>query len=225
MNPQRTGLAVLARFPDVNDNPKPQPEADEAKGWDLLGSSGRWIGQAMSVKLLAGMTLFLLVGAVLPFCLGHNPPAEPSAGDTLSASSPAQAQAPMDGTSSQTERISSTVTPKPAVLVSATSDQVSAPAKLPPAPVARHEPSAAPTVAESLMSPRPATEAKRAPPAAPPIAAGMANSSSWSAPPDAGAQPGGPAARPPEYEANARGHRPGEPAAARFEGTIDGTKR
>jgi hypothetical protein len=228
---------VLARFPDVNDGPKSQPQAEEAKGWDLLGSNGRWIGQAMSVKLLAGMTLFLLVGAVLPFCLGHKPPAgDPStAGDTLSASSPAQAQAPVDGASSQTERISSTVAPRPAVLVSATSDQVSAPAKLPPAPVARREPSAAPTVAESLLSPRPTTAGNRAPPAAPPVV-GMSN---WSSPPDAGAQPGrpgteasasnannpGPAARSPEYEADARGHRPGEPAAARFEGTIDGTKR
>ena len=60
------------------------------KGWSLLASSGRLIGQAMSIKLLAGMTLFLLVGAVLPFCLGQkSPPADPSpAGDTLSTWQP-----------------------------------------------------------------------------------------------------------------------------------------
>jgi hypothetical protein len=238
MSQQAKAVAVLARFPDVADHTKPQPRADgETQGWNLLGPSGRWIGQAMSIKLLAGITLFLLVGAILPFCLVQKSPTpNPSAwGDTLSSWQPKQAGSPTENGSAQNGAVATTGAYPPVVRVSATSDQLPPPAMLPPTVVAQRQPPP-PTVAESLMSPRATTEAKPAPLAAPTVAeTGM---SRWSPPGESNLPPGKPgnetsasntnrgaeAARSPEYEANARGHRPEEPAA-RFDGTIEGTKR
>jgi len=215
MNHQKTGLAVLARFPDVHDGEKPQAGANEAKGWGLLASSGRWISQALSIKLLAGMTLFLLVGAVLPFCIGKNsPPAEPSpAGDSVSTWHPKPAGASAKAAPAQTETVAMTVARRP-VRISATAEHSPAPAALPPTAETPREPPAASTVAEAMMS-------------------------NWSPPASADPQPTMPGAetssadanrpaavRSTEYQADARaGHRQGEPAAARFEGTIEGTKR
>jgi hypothetical protein len=238
---QATAVAVLARFPDVNDGAERQRQADESKYRDLLGSSGRWIGQAMSVKLLAGITLFLLVGAVLPFCLSTKSPttSSPVGGDALSTSQPKQAESPTVAASTQTDTGGAAVAHLPAARVSATSDQFPPPATLPSAVAAQRPPSAAPSVAESLMSTRPTAVARREPPpAAPTVAAsGM---SDWPPRPGPDMQPGRPGADAPasnanrggtssagfpEYEADARGHRPGEPASARLEGTIEGTKR
>ena len=235
MNRQKTGQTVLARFPDVNGETEVQ--ASEPKRQGLLESSGRWISQAMSIKLLAGMTLFLLVGAVLPFCLTQkSPPAGPStAGDTLSTWQPEREAAPTQAGSGSGEMSGATIARRPIVRVSATSDQLPPPVTLPAPAIARREPSAAPTVAESLMSPRATNEAKREPPAAPMVVAST-NSSPW---PGADTQPAksgneastwganrAPGARAPVYEADRRGGRPqGEPAAAQFEGTIDGTNR
>ena len=131
-----------------------------------------------------------------------------------------------------------TIARQPIVRVSATSDQLPAPATLPYPAVARRESRAAPTVAESLMSPRSANVAKHESPPAPTVAESP-NSSPWSPPPGADVQPGRSGveasapntngvsgAHSPEYEADRRGGHPqGEPAAAQFEGTIEGTRR
>ena len=73
MDQHKIALPVLARFPDLNDGTH-HSEHNRTTGLGLLTSSGRLIGQTLSVKLLAGTALFLLVGAVLPFCIGKNPP-------------------------------------------------------------------------------------------------------------------------------------------------------
>jgi hypothetical protein len=79
MDQHKTALPVLARFPDLCDHTP--AEHDGSSGLGLLASSGRLIGQTLSIKLLAGTALFLLVGAVLPFCIGKSsPPADSSAG-------------------------------------------------------------------------------------------------------------------------------------------------
>jgi hypothetical protein len=238
---QATAVAVLARFPDVNDHPHHEQRAEEGGHWNLLGSSGRWIGQAMSIKLLAGITLFLLVGAVLPFCLGtKSPTTNPSAGDSaLSTWQPQQAGSPTGTSSTSTETAGAAIARLPAARVSATSDQFPPPVTLPSTVGGQRPPLAPPTVAESLMSPRSPAEARREPPPAATTVAETTMSSPWSPPPGSDVQPGRPgteasasnanrggaATRSAEYEANARGHRPGEPAAAQFDGTIEGTKR
>ncbi len=141
MNQQRTGLALLARFPDVSEDAKPRSRAEETKCCSLLGSSGRWIGQAMSVKLLAGMTLFLIVGAILPFCLNQksSPMAPPAGDNALSTWQPKQAESPTDA-SVQIETAGATVARRPVVQVSATSDRLPAAGE---AAVHRRNPAAA----------------------------------------------------------------------------------
>jgi len=211
MNQQRSGLAVLARFPDLNGG-KPHARADEAKGWRLLVSSGRLVGQATSIKLLAGVTLFLLVGAVLPLCIGKgSPPVNPPpAGDALSTWHPRGAETSAPSVPGKSETAALTVASRPAVRVSATAEPSSAPATLPPTAEPKREPPAVPTVAESLMM------------------------SNWPGPARANPQParaGGeaspadanrPGARSTEYQADARaGDRQPAPVAAQFEGTIE----
>jgi hypothetical protein len=241
MNQQRTEIAVLARFPDLSTDRQPQPRANENNSWNLLGSSGRWIGQAMSIKLLAGMTLLLLVGAVLPLCLSQkSKTADVSTADSaLSTWQPKLPESPAEATSARTEAPGVMVARRPAVVVSPTSDQFPPPAKLPSEVAAPSQPSATPSVAESIMSPRPSVEARREPPPTGTTVVDLPNSSPWPSPtgPDiqsgragteasaSNANRGGTATRSTEYEANARGHRPGDPAAAQFEGTIEGTKR
>ena len=162
MTQQARAVAVLARFPDIGEHTKPQPRAGgEAQGWSLLGPSGRWIGQAMSIKLLAGITLVLLVGAILPLCLNQkSPTAGPLAGgDALSSRQPGQAESPTANGPAQTRAVATTGAYPPVVRVSATSDQLPPPAILPSTVAAQRQPSP-PTVAESLMSPRATTEAE-----------------------------------------------------------------
>jgi hypothetical protein len=237
----RTGLPVLARFPDVGDETKPKPMGDgEAQRWDFLGSSGRWIGQAMSVKLLAGITLFLLVGAVLPIFLSQkSPPANLVSDDgTLATGQRQQADSPTQTPSDLTDTPAATVACRPPVRVPPVS---ASDRSLPPASVPRSEgnqrpQSVPPTVAESLMSRRLPAESKQTTSVVPTVAESPM-SSPWSPPSGSDVQrstPGtettasnanrGTENRPTEYEADARGRRPGEPGA-RFEGTIEGTKR
>jgi hypothetical protein len=214
MNQRRTGLAVLARFPDLNDG-KPQAGAGEAKGWGLLASSGRLISQGMSIKLLAGMTLFLLVGAILPF-LGkdspsaNSPPANSSpAGDALLTWHPRGADTPAEAAPVQRETVATTVARRPAVRVSAIAGQSPPPATLPQAVEPKHEPQAAPRVADAGMSDWPGPARADQQPANAGLVASQANANR-------------PAARSTEYEADARaGHRPGEPVAAKFDGNIE----
>ena len=94
MDQHRTELRVLARFPDLNDG-NHDLGAHKATGFGLLASGGRLIGQTTWIKLLAGTVLFLLVGAVLPFCIGKNsPPANSSVvSDSVATAQPDSAKA------------------------------------------------------------------------------------------------------------------------------------
>ena len=215
MDQRRTGLAVLARFPDLNDG-KPQAGVGEAKGWKLLASGGRLISQGMSIKLLAGMTLFLLVGAILPFCIGKDSqpvssaPANLSpAGDALSTWHPRGADTPVEAVPVQRDTVATAVARRPAVRVAAIPEPSPPPVTLPQAVEPKYESQAAPRVADAGMSdwPGPARANQQ------PTNGGLVAS-------QAGVNR--PAARSTEYEADARaGHRPGEPVAAKFEGNIE----
>lgn len=236
MNRPRTGPAVLARFPDVSDLPQSPSQAEEGPGRSLWGSNGRWIDQAMSIKLLACVTVLLLVGAVLPFCLGpKSPTGDPTtAADALSSWQPKPGQSATTNASVQTGAVAESGGSYSVAQVSATSDQPPPLAAPPLAVAAQREPPPPPTVAGSLMPPQVPREAR---PAIPPQTVATTSSSLWAPPADAGQPPQRPgesptananqaaAARSPEYEANARGHRPGEPPAAQFDGTIEGPKR
>lgn len=239
MNRPRAGLTILAHFPDVSESTHAQSSSDEGSRWNPLASGSRWIGQAAAVKLLAGMTLFMIVGAILPFYLGH----KTSPGDTASQSGAfATCSSVGQETSTQAlplqgEGAGTPVARQQAVRVSATPEQSVPPATLPSRAEAPHQPSP-PTVAESLMAPRAVAESKPAVPTVPTVAE-SSMSTPWSPPAEGSRQPGAAnsnvtasnansgsgAIRPTEYEADARGHRAGDRSAAEFEGTIDGTKR
>ena len=69
---------VLARIPDVGaDRRNHDGGSDAAIGRGRL-SSGRWIGQLLSFRLLAGVTMCLLVAAVLPYVFRQSPAATES---------------------------------------------------------------------------------------------------------------------------------------------------
>jgi hypothetical protein len=128
MTEQKMAVPVLARFPDVNDGLSDGP-GHETKGFGLLASSGRLIGQAVSIKLLAGTTLFLIVGAILPFCMsGKTPATDPATGhDSLVATTPKSAK-----TAPASDEAVALVASRPAVLVVPSKDPSPAPAMLPP---------------------------------------------------------------------------------------------
>jgi hypothetical protein len=152
MSPERRGLPVLARFPDLNDG-KLQAGADKAKGWGLLASSRRLIGQAMSFKLLAGMALFLLIGAILPW-IGRDtrPVNSPPVGDATATWHPRGSEASAEAAPAKCETVAMTVAQRLPVRICAAAELLPAPAMLPPTAEIKREPQAAPTVAESLMS-------------------------------------------------------------------------
>jgi hypothetical protein len=67
MDRQQTRLVVLARIPCLNDGECGGSKISPAiKGRGALASSCRLISQTISCKLLAGITLFLLLAAILP---------------------------------------------------------------------------------------------------------------------------------------------------------------
>lgn len=125
MNQQKTRLTVLARFPDLNEGQYQTEVCRESKGFSgILAASGRLIGQAVAAKLLAGMAMFLLVGAVLPCCISKNP----SPSDSPVASAVVSAATTILKTEPALP-----AAPRPAVRVVAATVAASAPAKLPPA--------------------------------------------------------------------------------------------
>jgi hypothetical protein len=128
---QKTGVPVLARFPDVN-GAESDGGSHETKGLGLLASSGRLISQAASIKVLAGTALFLLVGAVLPFCIARNP----SVGslptdDPLAAGQTTSATAVPNDVLGTGEAATLTAS-RPAVRVMAAKELSAAPTVLPP---------------------------------------------------------------------------------------------
>ena len=185
MNQHRSAIPLLASFPDLNED---APDASVNKtAIGLLASSSRMIGQALSIKLLAGTALFLLVGAVLPFCLSKaHPPADSPADNSVA-----------------TEKARS------AEVAPATVSAVAPTANRPPVLVAAKEPSAAPAMlppsSESQGKPQPirtadASQVSHWNPASGELQPAKAGSET--------SQPGvnrPSAARPTEYEADARG--------------------
>jgi len=84
MSRQQTELIVLARIPDLGTQYQNHEGSGGPNGrWKLPG--GRWVSQTLSFKLLAGLTLCLLLAAVLPYVLSRSPaPTEPPvASDSL----------------------------------------------------------------------------------------------------------------------------------------------
>lgn len=140
MDQRKSGIPLLASFPDLSEH-----GADHKEDAGLLKSSGRLFSQAMSAKLLAGITLFLLVGAVLPFCL-KSASREMPLGDSLVASQPK--------TSKTTARTDDSPilapTRRPAVRVAAAKERTPAPLR----PMS--EPKAAPPMMSSWPNPAPA---------------------------------------------------------------------
>jgi hypothetical protein len=187
MNHQRKGVAVLARFPDLSNVETPA-KADEPKSCGLLASGGRLISQALSIKLLAGITLFLLVGAVLPVYLStKDAPAgnPPPAADTLSAW-PAKQIAPSPETApAQTDTVAMSVARQPAVRVAPAAEQQSAPVAIPVAAEAKRDTPPVQSVAGAMMSNWEPPVDPNQPPANPGVA---------------------PADRPTEYRADNRGN-------------------
>jgi len=93
MNRPRAGLTILAHFPDVSESAKTQSPTDEASGGSLFESGKRWIGQAAAARLLAGVTLFMIVGAILPIYLKHKAPsADPASQNSPFATCPSAGQ-------------------------------------------------------------------------------------------------------------------------------------
>jgi hypothetical protein len=122
MDQQKVCITILARFPDINDE-LCQPAISQPNGRGILASGGRLIGQAQSVKLLAGLALFLLVTAVLPFCIN----VRSSSVDSLAACDSVAAKT----TPAQNKSNALAVKQRPVVRIAAKQGSTSAPAKLP----------------------------------------------------------------------------------------------
>jgi hypothetical protein len=188
---QKTGVPVLARFPDVNG-----AESDggdqQRKGLGLLASSGRLISQTASIKVLAGTALFLLVGAVLPFCIARNPSVGPSSADDPFLVGQTNSAGALPETVSGTGEAAALIASRPAVRVVAAKEPSAAPAVLPSSAEADGKLQASRSPEPALASPWP----------------GAASSETQSAKNgSAASQPGvGPtdAVRQAEYEANVR---------------------
>ena len=142
MDQHKTGIPVLARFPDL-DEAAHLAATGKPSGLGLLASSGRMIGQAMSVKLLAGTALFLIVGAVLPFCLKGNPePADSLPAASSQATSPPKLAKERPEATAVNDEAAALIAGRPAVRVIASKEPSSAPAVLPPASDANGKPGA-----------------------------------------------------------------------------------
>jgi hypothetical protein len=139
MDQRKSGIPLLASFPDLSEQAAAGSSDDSA---GLLKSSGRIIGQAMSAKLLAGIALFLLVGAVLPFCL-KSVSRDLPLGDSRVASSPKSGKT---GVTSTTDSPILTPTRRPAVHVAVAKERT-------PSPI---RPTSGPKVAPPMMSSWPA---------------------------------------------------------------------
>jgi hypothetical protein len=144
MDRQQTRLQVLARIPCLSSSASSDNKvAQEKKCLGLLASSGRIIGQKISFKLLAGISLFLLVGAVLPAILPRK--ASLSSESTASCSSVKSSVAE--------PAVIQPVARRPVVMVSATSERLPPPVVLSPPPETSVKPSAELSTWSSWPSP------------------------------------------------------------------------
>jgi hypothetical protein len=85
MDSQESDLVVLARIPDLGPHGPGQHAASDATTSHRRPLHGRWIGQMLSYRLLAGLTLCLVTAAVLPNVLSRwrTPGELPLANDAL----------------------------------------------------------------------------------------------------------------------------------------------
>jgi hypothetical protein len=90
MEQQENRLTVLARIPDLNGGGVEGTHATARHSNGFLPPY-RILGQSISCKLLAGLTLFLLVGAAIPLSIYKNKPAAPATGIAATGQSPAAA--------------------------------------------------------------------------------------------------------------------------------------
>lgn len=151
MNQQEVRLTVLARIPDLNSS----GHANESKGTAGLLASGRILGQAMSCKLLAGLTLFLLVGAAIPFSIKHKNASNetPAPSNSVAVSQPMPTIAPNGVTPIATVANTAPAQPvRPVVVVSAVPEKTATPAKIPMAVAVKNEPQPTTNSTEPLMS-------------------------------------------------------------------------
>lgn len=140
MAQQQTRPVVLARIPCLLDGNSGNPGGSEnLKGIGRLVSGGRFVSQAFSFKLLAGVTLFLLVGAVMPAILNKKPASSESTQPdaAVAATSPAL--------SSDVPAVLEPAARRPVVMVSATSQGVAPPVAVTPPLDETSKPQAAPT--------------------------------------------------------------------------------
>jgi hypothetical protein len=155
MDRQQAGLAVLARIPCLNDT---QPSADKASrartGLEMLASTGRLIRQATSFRLLAGTVLFLLAAAIIPFVLNKKPPSSesPSTNEAVVAH---RLQTSQDPVPDKKMTVGQTVARRPAIMVSAKSNQAAPPVTLPPPPDTAEKSPAGQAAELPTMSPWP----------------------------------------------------------------------
>lgn len=153
MNHQESRLAVLARFPDLSESHSSVGDKKPAGG-GMLVSTGRAISQAVSFKLLAGIMLFLVVGAVLPFFVSKDSPVtgELSSSElpTMDSAKPASELA--DAAVAQSTPLAQPTMRRPVVVVAATAEPSSAPAVVPSRYDVESEPKSDSAAASPLMS-------------------------------------------------------------------------
>jgi hypothetical protein len=130
MDQLKTGIPVLASFPEL-DKGTASPKSDPPV-LGLLASSGRLINQAASAKLLAGITLFLLVGAVLPWCIGKGS----SSADVTASKAKATASPQLVKDAAEAQKAAAAV--QSAVRVAAKTG--TSPGPVPPAPEMKRKP-------------------------------------------------------------------------------------
>jgi len=144
MNEQEINLVVLARIPDLNGSVRAAKVVEKC-------DSGRLLGQAISCKLLAGMMLFLLVGAAIPFSIRDKKVAESpkSPSDVLAVNRPAMPAAP-----SIAPKVADVLPApvRPVVVIPAVPERAAAPTKIPMPLTAKPEPPVAASSETALMS-------------------------------------------------------------------------
>jgi len=150
MGQQKVRLTVLARIPDLNS---PGHVAnDEAKCVSELLASGRLLGQAISCKLLAGMTLFLLVGATIPFSISSKHASDDSSlsSNPVAVDRPASSVVPNGAT--PIVNVSPLQPARPVVVVSAVPEKAALPAKIPMSLAVKDESQPSASGGTALMS-------------------------------------------------------------------------
>jgi hypothetical protein len=150
MNQQEVRLTVLARIPDLNGSGHVANK--EAKCTAGLVASGRLLGQAMSCKLLAGITLFLLVAAAIPLSIRSKNASDeaPLPTNSVAADQPAPPVVPNGVTPVANPLALQPV--RPVVVVSAVPEKTTVPAKIPMSAAVKDESQPSASSGRALMS-------------------------------------------------------------------------